>query len=623
MSAAFSHNVDNPIKPRSQMPAAQTIHVPGVGALAPADVLARAMQAHERGDLGTADSLSSRILSRFPNQAESLYLRGIIAHQRGKPASAEKYLRKAIKAAPKNPIGHGGLGIVRLAQGKLEDAAALFERALSISPEQPHIHNNFGLALAGLGKFAEAALHYDEALRMVPNYADAWLNLGKLRQDEGRLHDAEGCYERALKAAPNMAEAHNNLGNIHHRTGQVNEALASYSRAVAANPAYVEALFNKAVIQAETGQISDAIISYRAVIDAKPDHVEAMCGLGEALETVGQEAEAAECYRSAGKARPRQLPEEQEVRLRYSLGRNFDRLKDYDRAFAEIKIANELRSAALQRSGQTYDRSAQEQLVDEIMAAFPVGSANKWAGCGASENLPIFILGMPRSGTTLAEQILASHPQVYGAGELTEVPRISQHLDSDGKWWEGVDQLDRSLTANLANDYLTALRKKAPTAGHIVDKLPANFLFIGLIRAMLPNATIIHMRRDRRDNCISNYFRNFSEAVPHNHDLTDLGHYYRQYERLMEHWDAVFPGEIFHLDYEWIVREQEAASRALIERCGLEWDDRCLDFHKTKRTVQTASYMQVRRPIYDDSIARWRHYEQYLGPLFDALEATD
>ena len=611
---------DNKTKSRSKMPTSQTIHVPGVGALAPADVLARAMQAHEHGDLDTADSLAGRILSRFPNQAESLYLRGIVAHQRGKPASAEKYLRRAIKAAPKSPMGHGGLGIVRLAQGKLQDAAALFEQALSIFPGQPHIHNNFGLALAGLGKFSEAALHYDEALRMVPNYADAWLNLGKLRQDEGRLHDAAVCYERALKAAPDMAEAHNNLGNLHHRTGQVNEALASYSRAVEANPGYVEAVFNKAVIQAEIGQISDAISSYRAVIEAEPDHVEAMCGLGEALETVGQKAEAAECYRSAGRIRPRQLPEEREGRLRYTLGRNFDRLKDYDRAFAEIKIANELRLAAFRRSGQTYDRSAQEQLVDGIMAAFPVGSADKWTGLGVAENLPIFVLGMPRSGTTLAEQILASHPQVHGAGELIEFPRISQRLASDGNWWEGVNRLDSSLAATLANDYLAALRKKAPTAQRIVDKLPTNFLFIGLIRAILPNATIVHMRREKRDNCISNYFQNFSDAVPHNHDLADLGHYYRQYERLMAHWDAVFPGEVFHLDYEWIVREQEAASRALIDWCGLDWDDRCLDFHKTNRTVQTTSYMQVRRPIYDGSIGRWQNYEQYVWPLFDALK---
>jgi tetratricopeptide (TPR) repeat protein len=603
------------------MPAAQAIHVPGVGALAPADVLARAMQAHERGDLDTADSLASRILSRFPNQAESLYLRGIIAHQRGKPASAEKYLRRAIKAAPKSPMGHGGLGIVRLGQGRLQDAVVLFEQALSISPGQPHIHNNFGLALSGLGKFAEAALHYDEALRMVPNYADAWLNLGKLRQDEGRLPDASRCYVRALKIAPNMAEAHNNLGNLHHRTGQVNDALAAYARAVEENPGYAEALFNKAVVQAEIGQISDAINSYRAVIEAEPDHVEAMCGLGEALETVGQEAEAIECYHSAARMRPRHLHEEREERLHYTLGRTFDRLKDYDRAFAEIKIANELRLEALRRSGQIYNRSAQEQLVDGIIAAFPVESAKHWTALGLADNTPIFVLGMPRSGTTLAEQILASHPQVHGAGELMEFPRIGQRLTGDGNWWEEVDRLDSSLAATLANDYLAALRKKAPTAQRIVDKLPTNFLLIGLIRAIFPNATIVHMRRDRRDNCISNYFQNFSDAVPHIHDLADFAHYYHQYDRLMEHWNAVFPAEIFHLDYEWIVREQEAASRALIDWCGLDWDDRCLDFHKTNRTVQTTSYLQVRRPIYDESIGRWRHYEQHLGQLFHALDA--
>ena len=603
------------------MPTTQTIHLPGVGALAPAEVLLRARRAHERGDLETADNLSGQVLTLFPYQVESLYLRGIVAHQRGKLSRAEKYLRRAIKAAPKNPLGHGGLGIVRLSQGKLKNAAILFKRALSISSEQPHIHNNLGLTLAGLGKFGEAALHYNEALRIVPDFADAWLNLGKLRQDEGRTDDATSCYGQALKASPNMAEAHNNLGNIHHRNGQVDAALASYSRAIEANPGYAEALFNKAIAQAELGQFNDAINSYHAVIKVEPDHVEAMCGLGETLETVGQTTEAAECYRSASRIKPRHLPDEREGRLHYMLGRNFDRLKDYDRAFTEIKVANELRLTALRRTSQTYNPTDQEQLVDGIIEAFQVGSVKKLARLGVAENTPIFVLGMPRSGTTLAEQILASHPNVAGAGELMEVPRISKRLVCKGEWWAGITQLDRPLAAELANDYLTTLHEKAPTAQRIVDKLPTNFLFIGLIRAILPNATIIHMRRDRRDNCLSNYFRNFSQVAPHNHDFADLGHYYRQYERLMAHWDTVFPGKVFHLDYEWIVREQEAASRALIDRCGLEWNNRCLDFHRTERTVQTASYMQVRRPIYDDSIARWRNYDRHLGKLFHALGA--
>ena len=267
------------------------------------------------------------------------------------------------------------------------------------------------------------------------------------------------------------------------------------------------------------------------------------------------------------------LPEEREGRLRYMLGRNFDRLKDYDRAFAEIKIANELRLAAFRRSGQTYDQSAQEQLIDGIIAAFPVGSAKKLTGLGVTEDLPIFVLGMPRSGTTLAEQILASHPLVHGAGELMEVPRISQCFAGNGNWWETVDRLDHSLAAKLANDYLKALRKKAPTAQRIVDKLPTNFLFIGLIRAILPNATIVHMRRDRRDNCISNYFRNFGEAVPHNHNLADLGQLLSSVRTIDGTLGCGLSWEIFHLDYEWIVREQETASRALIDRCGLEWND--------------------------------------------------
>ncbi len=617
----FRHNNAPTNDSRIQMSTSQAIEIPGVGTLAPADALARAMESHGRGDLETADDISRRILSQFPNQAESLYLRGIIAHQRGKLKSAEKYLRRAIKSAPKNHMGHGGLGIVRLTQNRFKDAAALFEHALSISAEQPHIHNNFGLALAELGEFAEAAQHYEEALRMAPHYADAWLNLGKLRQDEGRLDDAAGCYEQALKAAPNMAEAHNNLGNIHHRTGHADAALDSYTRAVEANPNYLEALFNKAIMQAEVGKIDDAVDSYRTVIEADADHIEAICGLGEVLETLGEASEAEECYRRASKIRPDRLSEAREGRLHYMLGRCFDRLKKYDQAFAEFKAANELQLVALQRSGRSYVRTDHESFIYQIIDAFPIGSEKERTCLGVSDDMPIFVLGMPRSGTTLAEQILASHPLVHGAGELMEIPQASLRLaDDGGSWPEGLSRLDRVLASQLGNNYLNALRKLAPGAKRIVDKLPTNFLFVGLIRALLPNATIVHMRRNPLDSCISNYFRNFGEAVPHNHDLTDLGHYYRQYVRLMSHWDAVFPGKIFHLDYELLVREQEPTSRALIAKCGLDWDDRCLEFHMTDRTVQTASYLQVRRPIYDDSMERWRHYEDHLGPLTAALE---
>lgn len=618
---SIRHNVVPTKRAVCYMPTSKSLNIPGVGVLPPDEVLARAMTAHSHGDLKTANSLARRILSRYPNQPNSLYLCGIIAHQRGKLASAEKYLRRAIKAAPENPLGHGGLGILRLTEGKLTDAIALFERALSISHEQPHIHNNLGLTLARLGQSVEAASHYDTALEIAPHYSDAWLNLGKLRQDENRLDDAKDCYENALKYEPNMAEAHSNLGNIHHQTGQVDEALAAYARAENANPQYVEAIFNKAIIQAEIGRIEEAIDSYRAVVDANPHHIEAVCGLGEALEVIGKEAEAEACYRTASKISPRQVPEESATRLHYKLGRSFDRLGNYDKAFAEFRTANELRAAALRRSGQIYNRVHQEGLVDRIIASFQIGSAAEWRKLGVSDHLPIFVLGMPRSGTTLTEQILASHPSVHGAGELKKIPQIGQDLSNEGSWPDNLSQLDHSLATTLATSYIKTLKGIAPNAMRVVDKLPTNFLYVGLIRTLMPSASIVHMRRNPLDTCVSNYFQNFGEAAPHNHDLGDLGHYYRQYVRLMAHWEAVFPGSIFHLDYEQLVDEQEATSRKLIDWCGLEWDDRCMDFHTTDRTVQTASYLQVRRPIYGDSVTRWRHYEQYLRPLTSALDS--
>lgn len=604
------------------MPRNQPIRLPGGGPLSPEEALKRALAAHEQGDIKTADNLSRQLLLRFPHQAEALYLRGIIAHQQGKLSKAESHLLHTIKVAPTNPLGHGGLGVIRLTQGRLEDSVSLFKKALFISADQPHIHNNLGLALMGLGRLPEAAKHFNDALGMAPQYSDAWLNLGKLHQDEDQPEKASTCYKQALKFTPNMAEAHNNLGNINHSTGQIVEALACYTRAIDSNPNYVEAIFNKAIIQAEMGQIRDAIVSYRAVIKIDPHHVEALCALGEANEVIGQIAEAEDHYERAMKINLQKIPYDRIKRLHYMRGRILDRLKDFDRAFDEFKNANELRLTALHRAGRIYNRKNQENLVDQIIANFPSVSGKKIENFGLSANLPIFVLGMPRSGTTLAEQILASHPQIYGAGELLDFPRVCKLLTKSGNWPDGFDQLDHSFSTKLAEDYISTLKKKAPEMSHVVDKLPTNYLYLGLIRTILPNATIIHTKRDSRDVCLSNYFRNPAEMIPHNHNLSDLGHYYSQYERLMAHWDQVFPGTIFHLDYEKLVQDQEATSRKLIDWIGLEWSDRCMAFHKTDRIVQTASYLQVRRPIYRDSIGRWRNYKNHLAPLNEALKGV-
>jgi hypothetical protein len=260
-------------------------------------------------------------------------------------------------------------------------------------------------------------------------------------------------------------------------------------------------------------------------------------------------------------------------------------------------------------------------MFDEIKQAFSAENIERLSGEGVSDSTPIFVLGMPRSGTTLTEQIIASHPDVYGAGELHYLLEISQRAVAGAAFPSNLRQLDRELLTAWGQEYLSALKRHAPEAARITDKMPQNFQMLGLIHLMLPNAKIIHVKRNPVDTCLSCFTMHFAaKSVKYSYDLTELAHFYVGYAELMEHWRNVLPENAFlEVQYEDVIQDVEGQARRLIDYCGLEWDNACIAFHENKRVVRTASVAQVRKPVYKSSVERWRRYEKHLGPLLDAL----
>jgi tetratricopeptide (TPR) repeat protein len=558
--------------------------------------------------------------------------------QIGRADDAAGSYRRALALRPDFPEAHNNLGNVLLDQGRLDDALASYRRAVHLRPDYQEGHDNLGTALLRLGQAAEAAASFERALALKADYAGAHNNLGNALYELGRADDAIASYRRALALDAEFAEAHNNLGTVLRGQGQLDEALASYRRALQINPDFAEAHRNHGIAQrlrgqsdaaqasclralaidpqsaatlavmaelkADRGHFTEAEQLYRRAIGIEPLTAEAWVGISRLRTmTVDDVAWAAQAQAIAG-----QLPPRKEVLLRYALGKYFDDVQDFEQAFGQYQRANEL----TKRYRAGHDRQQLTQAVNRIIRAFNKESLARPPVDAVTSERPVFIVGMLRSGTTLAEQILASHPSVYGAGELmywNTAAAVQQSSALPGSMGGG------ALSA-LANDYLRLLRDLSADALRVVDKMPGNYLHLGLIHAALPNARFIHMRRDPIDTCLSIYFQHFEAFHSYATDLADLAHYVGEYRRLMQHWRSVLPvGTMLEVPYEDLVNEPQTWSRTMLEFIGLPWDPNCIDFQRTERTVITASNWQVRQKISNSSVGRWRNYAKFIGPL--------
>ena len=596
------------------------------------------------GSVAEAVTLYQLALEIEPQRLEAINNLGNAFLELGESVAAATCYRRALELKPGDARLLCNLGNALREAGQLEAALECSERALAVDPHQPLAHNNAGVIRAARGERQRAITHFRAALAGNPRYPEAWTNLGNALWEEGQRREALEAYEQAAALAPGRGEVQYTLGYALLQLRRTAQAAERLRAALRLEPGHTLAQLGLAAALRVLGEFDEAEAQVRAALAREPANAPALALLGELLADRGDFEQARQRFGEAlaadpkcamayaGLAAHRRMSAQDhewlrgaqrlvdsgaapadELPVRNALGKYFDDVGDYERAFASYRAANELARRLYPR----YHRAGLTQLTERMIARCDAQFVAR-AHAGASESdRPVFVIGMPRSGTSLAEQILASHPQVFGAGEI----RFWERLLGPAAGWDGEDAQGQAVRERVAANYLERLGARAGAVRRVIDKLPGNFLYAGAIHTLFPRARFIHMQRHPLDTCVSVYFQNFFNTTPFAHDLEDLGHYYAQYLRLMAHWRRVLPAEtLLEVPYESLVEDAEVWTRRMLEFIGLEFDPRCLEFHRTERVVITASKWQVRQQISAASVGRWRHYEKYLAALQPLLE---
>jgi tetratricopeptide (TPR) repeat protein len=489
------------------------------------------------------------------------------------------------------------------AAGDFAQAAALFSEFVELVPRRADILNSLGVALLELHRYQEAEQRYREAIEIDPGFVEALCNLASVLQ--GDPQEAEEYVRRALRANPKHAGARAILGKTLAFTGRVHEAKAAFRKALKIAPNNFDALLGLAQIERTEGRFDEAESLNKRVLKTNPKNPIAWAALNSTRKMT---ADDSDWLKGAEEIAGSEISLWEEAELRFAIGKYFDDVQDFARAFQNYRRANEL----LKSVAQKYDTQKHSRFADDMIRAYSKQAIATIGGGGSASMKPILVVGMPRSGTSLAEQIIASHPAAKGAGEPDFWLNTARAHQSEMR--QGI--LGEPARKKLAEEYLQLLERLCPGAQRVVDKTLINSDYLGLIHSVLPNARIIRMLRDPIDTCLSCYFQHFSTAMRFSMDLNDLANYYRVNQRLMNHWCSVLPaGAILEVPYEELVVDQEAWTRKILDFLGLEWDERCLSFHETQRSVNTASAWQVRQKMYTQSSGRWRNYEKFIGPL--------
>jgi tetratricopeptide (TPR) repeat protein len=562
---------------------------------------------HSLGRLEEAAASYCRATDIAPDHVEALLHLGATQMELGRLEPAVAAYRRLLDLAPNYAEVHGSLGNALRDLGQPAAAVESYKAALALLPDSPELHNSLGNALLDIGQIEAAVDSYRRSIELKPDSAKAHSNLASALREHAMFDEALASYERALELQPDSADILTNLATVQRLLGQPAQAEASVCNALALNSASTAAVLVRGDLAADRGDFTAAENQYRRAFAMDADSAAAWAGIAAVRKFAdGDDEWIAQAQRLAeGPLRPRDA-----VQLHFAIGKYFDDSKDYGRAFASYRAANELVKtyrpphdrAQLTRSFESVAQLYDRDWIEAARAVTPPDASAR----------PIFVVGMPRSGTSLAEQILASHPDVFGAGELSywklaafEFGRMGLEAGPSA-----------ALCLEFAEGYRRLLAALAPDHGQVVDKMPANFVQLGLIHSALPEARIIHMRRDPIDTCLSIYFQNFHTAHSYSNDLGDLAHYYDEYRRLMRHWHEVLaPGTVLDVPYDALVDDPESWTRRMLEFVGLPWHEACLNFHETNRMVRTFSKWQVRQKINRRSVQRWRNYAAFVGPL--------
>jgi tetratricopeptide (TPR) repeat protein len=587
--------------------------------LAPAD--AEALQ--ERGMVlmnmsRPRDALAAfeTALAASPDFIPALHNRAVALSMLGRHAEALKAYERTLELDPEHASAWNNRGVALQEMRRPDAALESFDKALALKAEYGAALGNRGAALRELGRHAEALASCEAALALNADDLSALNNKGAALHELHRLKESETVYRRVLELQPNHVTTLNNLGNVLGELNRADEAMAAYDRAIELSPKAASTYDNKGLLLNELGRHDEAAAVIEQSIRIAPRRVRGYYNLSSARKFAPGEPLLAAMQALA--AEPADLTLTDRIEIAYALAKAHADLGEHDRAFDRY-----LEGAALKKQQMGYDEPLELGLLERTSEAFTAEAMWRGQGVGDPSDVPVFILGMPRSGTTLVEQILASHPQVFAAGEIEAF--LSGMIDCAARRkmadtpeaFAGLP--DEGLKA-LGEDYLARTRPMAPGSARIVDKSLQSFRFAGLIHLALPEARFISVKRNPMDACLSCFTKLFVSELPYTYDLGELGRYFKGYEKLTNHWKKVMPkGVLIEVQYEDVVDDLETQARRIVAHAGLDWDPACLDFHTTDRPVRTASLMQVRQPIYTSAVNRWKTYEKHLVPLQQSL----
>lgn len=641
--------------------------------------------AHQVQQQKLAIELIERAIDLQPDTA--LFHRNIaeMYRQAGDTENAISHGKKSIILEPKSAIALSNLGIAYFDIKDYQQAIDYQKQALAIDESTVTALNNLGSVYRALKETDRAIDYYQKTMAINPNYAESLNNLGAVFTEQSDPEQGMPLLEKAVQLNPGYAEAYRNLGTCYLVLEKNQQATVSFQSALKLKPHFPEALLGLASIEQEANNFSNAeklinqaitvdgntansyvqlagllnimgfperaLESYEQALKIDPQDIPAHVGIGNFLTEQGKLEEADRYLQKAltidatsiathisrvqlkkvdDKNKSFQFLAEKEksiatisktkaMGINFALGKCNDDIGNYRQGFQHF-----LKACQLKRDKIEYSRADNTMATLNIISTFTKELINELSGHGFQSETPIFVLGMPRSGTTLTEQIIASHPECHGAGELADLGTLIGSLDTGAQkalYPQSIIDLSESKLKSLGQSYVAGLQARKPDARCITDKMPSNYFYLGLIHLILPNAKIVHVKRNPVDTCISNFSKLFKHGQHFSYDLAELGYYYRDYNNLMTHWKKVLPqGSFYEVNYENLVENTETESKALIKYCGLEWDEKCLEFHTNTRSIRTASVTQVRQPIYKSSVQRWRHYESFIEPLLNALD---
>jgi len=575
--------------------------------------------------------------------------------QTGQFRKALPMLTKACKAESNNAELLYLLGCSQAQSGLVNESISTLKKCLKLYPGAAQTHFALAGSYIALGDFKQAENHINESLKLNPSSAEAYVALANIRLSENNVNAANENINKALKINPDLSDAHLVLGKVSQKNHDFKQSILHLEKSIKLNPKSEEALYSMGsslvnLARTDNKQCLDEAITYfQKAIRQRASYTEALTGLALAYDYNGEPDKAINiitpllekkiknatlavvfshvCNRNDRCSEAREyineilkqdkLSTDARKTLYMDSGKMLDKMGLYNEAFEHYKAGNDL-------DNQEYNNASHIKFVDSLISTFSPAFFEQAPTAKTRDGRPVFIVGMPRSGTSLTEQILCAHSQIFGAGELSLLDQLISQVANDfnikKKFPESFERLNQDIVNTISEGYLSHLSELSSNAKRITDKMPFNYYFLGVIQIMFPDAHIIHCKRNPMDTCMSIYFQGFSEKHAYASNLYNIGENYLQYERLMEHWKQVITLPVYELNYEDLVSNQGETIRDLLEFCGLEWEEDCLNFYQLKRAVNTPSYDQVSKPLYTHSINRWKNYEAHLTDLKNALE---